>query len=62
MVKIDDLEREMNDKEFAQYQKDIADEQARKEEAQAKADSKQSALAKLAALGLTENEVNGLIS
>lgn len=50
----------LTDEEIAQREKDMAFEIARREkeaaEAQAKAEAKASALAKLAALGLTEEE------
>ena len=53
MVKIDDVEREMTDAEFAQYQKDVADEQKRIADATAKQDAKTALLAKL---GITADE------
>ena len=68
MIRIHDVatnkvvDREMNDAEFAQLQIDIAAGEAKAQEALAKESAKASALAKLAALGLTEDEVNGLIS
>jgi hypothetical protein len=68
MIRIHDVatnkvvDREMNDAEFSQLQIDIAASEAKAEEALAKESAKASALAKLAALGLTEDEVNGLIS
>jgi len=54
------IEREMNDEEFAQWQKDVADAKIRDEaEAQAKA-KKAAAEAKLAALGLTADDLKAL--
>ena len=51
--------------EIAQFQKDVADEAERKRlfeaEQQAKANAKQSAMNKLKALGLTDNEIEGLM-
>jgi len=55
------IEREMNAAEFAQYQ---IDQEAIKNRAKAEADklaAKQSAQAKLAALGLTPDEVTAII-
>jgi uncharacterized protein YggE len=54
------IEREMNDIEFAQYQKDKAEAEARKAQAQAKAEAKEAAQAKLAALGLTVEDLQAL--
>jgi DNA-binding NarL/FixJ family response regulator len=59
-IQIDDIVREMTDEEYANYQifqKELAESQAKQE---AKAASRQSALAKLAALGLTEEEIAAL--
>jgi hypothetical protein len=57
---------EMTDEEIAQRKKDVAMYEAEKSEreavAQAKAEAKASALAKLEALGLTEEEATALIS
>jgi hypothetical protein len=57
---------EMTDEEIAQREKDVAMYEAekaeREAEAQAKTEAKASALAKLEALGLTEEEANALIS
>jgi hypothetical protein len=55
-------DREMNDAEFAQLQSDLATFEAKAEKVATKEAAKVSALAKLGALGLTEDEVNGLIS
>ena len=59
------IEREMNDKELAQYEADTVKREAR-EKVKTKADAdkaavKQSAQAKLAALGLTDDEVKAII-
>lgn len=68
IIRIHDMEtneivdREMNEAEFAQYQIDIAYGESRTQKALEKEAAKISALAKLEALGLTEDEVNGLIS
>ena len=60
------IEREATTEEIAQRAKDAVAVAAWKKEIEkaenAKATAKASALAKLAALGLTEDEVNGLIS
>ena len=59
------IEREMNEKELAQYEADTVKREAReKVKAKAEADkaaAKQSAQAKLAALGLTEEEVASIL-
>lgn len=68
MVRIHDLEtneiidREMNEQELTQYNIDKAAGEAARNETLAKEAAKASAISKLAALGLTEDEVNGLIS
>jgi DNA-binding NarL/FixJ family response regulator len=59
-IQIDDLVREMTDEEFTAYkaqQKASATAQA---EANAKIAARESALAKLAALGLTADEIGAL--
>jgi hypothetical protein len=59
-IQIDDLVREMTDEEHEAY---LANENAilqAESEAQAKDQSRASALAKLAALGLTEEEIAAL--
>jgi hypothetical protein len=59
-IQIDDLVREMTDEEYANYQgiqTETAEAEARQEAKQA---ARQSALAKLAALGLTEEEIGAL--
>ncbi len=53
-------DREMNAAEFAQYKADQAAEIARQAEAQAKADAKAAAQSKLAALGLTVEDLQAL--
>ena len=66
MVRMHDLElnevidREMNDAEFAQYQADQAAEIIVKAEAEAKAQAKVTAEGKLAALGLTTDDLRAL--
>jgi hypothetical protein len=59
------VEREMNDEEFAQYELDQIAKQERKEAEEAKLARQQaareSALAKLAALGLNEEETTIII-
>ena len=54
------IDREMNAAEFAQYEKDEAESQARKVEAEAKTEAKAAAQAKLAALGLTVEDLQAL--
>ena len=60
MIQIDDVVREMTDEEFSKYlqQQEIAE--AQEQEAQAKIAARESALTKLAALGLTEAEIAAL--
>lgn len=62
----EEIVRPMTADEIAQLEKDRAAAEAQQAEleaeAQAKAQAKASALAKLAALGLTEEEANALIS
>ena len=59
------VEREMNDAEYEQHLKDIADAEERYAQAQAeeeaKAELKSSAIAKLTSLGLTEQEALAII-
>ena len=59
-IQIDDLVREMTDDEYADYQARQVESVAREAEATAKADARTSALAKLAALGLTQAEMEAL--
>lgn len=59
-IQIDDLVREMTDEEYAQYQaqqQESLDLQAAQE---AKAQARASALAKLSAIGLTQEEIEAL--
>jgi hypothetical protein len=59
-IQIDDLVREMTNEEYVNYQTiqaEIAEAEAKQE---AKAVARESALAKLAALGLTEEEIGAL--
>ena len=60
-IQIDDLVREMTDEEYEDYLSAQAEQANLEAEAQAKADAKASALAKLAALGLTPEELENLI-
>ena len=53
--------REMTDNEFAQYQIDVAEMQAEKNKFDARIAAKESAIAKLAALGLTEDEAQAIM-
>jgi len=60
-IQIDDLVREMTDEEYEDYLL-LQSEQAKLEaETEARAEAKASALAKLAALGLTTEELENLI-
>ena len=54
------IDREMNDEEFAQYEIDRANYEAKKAEAEAKAQTKAAAEGKLAALGLTTDDLRAL--
>ena len=53
-------ERPLTTDEIALSKKAQEDHEARELETQAKADARESALAKLAALGLTQDEINAL--
>ena len=53
-------ERPLNTQELAQRELDMAEAEAQQAEADAKVDARESALAKLAALGLTADEVAAL--
>ena len=53
-------DREMNDAEFAQYEIDLAANAAKEAEAEAKAQAKLTAEGKLAALGLTTDDLRAL--
>jgi DNA-binding NarL/FixJ family response regulator len=59
-IQIDDLVREMTDEEYEAYLASQAQQAELEAQAQAKIDARQSALAKLAALGLTEEEIGAL--
>ena len=54
------IDREMNDEEFAQYQIDQANYAARVIEVEARAQAKAAAESKLAALGLTTDDLRAL--
>ena len=60
-IQVGDEVREMTEAEYAQWQLDQQEAQAQQEAIEAKLAAKESAKAKLAALGLTEDEVNALI-
>ena len=66
MIRIHDCEtnevidREMNDAEFAQHKKDLAKRIEESAETEAKAEAKITAQAKLAALGLTVEDLQAL--
>ena len=53
----EEIEREMNEEELAQYEADLKAQQALQEEQAAKEAARQSALDKLAALGLSPEEI-----
>jgi hypothetical protein len=59
-IQIDDLVREMSNEEYQTYLTDKAVSEAYQAEQDAKIIARQSALAKLAALGLTEEEIGAL--
>jgi hypothetical protein len=59
-IQIDDLVREMTDEEYEAYLAHQAAQEALQVEQQAKIDARNSALAKLAALGLTQDEIDAL--
>jgi hypothetical protein len=59
-IQIDDLVREMTDEEYEVYLADQASQEALQAEQDAKIATRASALAKLAALGLTEEEIGAL--
>jgi hypothetical protein len=54
------VERPLTSDEVAEHEALALEQEARQAEAQAKADARESALAKLAALGLTQDEINAL--
>ena len=59
-IQIDNVVREMTDKEYADYQTIVAEIAEREAQQEAKAAARESALAKLVALGLTEEEIGAL--
>lgn len=59
-IQIDELVREMTDEEYESYLVDQAAQKALQAEQDAKIAARQSALTKLAALGLTEEEIGAL--
>ena len=59
-IQIDDEVREMTEDEKKSYLKEMAIVEAREAEAKAKEEARESALAKLAKLGLTEEEIASL--
>jgi hypothetical protein len=60
-VQIGDEVRPMTDDEYAQWQQDAADAQAAAAAADNRARARASALAKLSALGLSDDEINALV-
>jgi len=54
------IDREMTNAEYTQHLKDVAELEARKAEAEAKAQAKVTAEGKLAALGLTTDDLRAL--
>jgi hypothetical protein len=60
LIQINDEVREMNDDEFENYQTIVAEINARKAEAEVKAEAKSAAQAKLSALGLTVEDLQAL--
>ena len=56
----EEIEREMNAEEFTQYEKSTAENEATEAKLQASKDAKLSAAAKLAALGLTLDDLKAL--
>jgi len=59
-IQIDDLVREMTDDEFTLHKAQIKEKAKIQAESDAKIAARQSALAKLAALGLTADEIGAL--
>ena len=59
-IQIDDLVREMTDEEYESYLAIKQEQEAIQAEQDAKVAARASALAKLAALGLTEEEIGAL--
>jgi hypothetical protein len=61
-IQIDNLVREMTDKEYQTYLVVTADQAEQEAKEQAKIKAKESAIAKLTKLGLTANEIEALQS
>lgn len=61
LIQIGDVVREMNETEFAQHEKDVAEHAANVEAVADAIKARQTALAKLEALGLTPAEVAALV-
>jgi hypothetical protein len=59
-IQINDLVREMTDEEYQTHLAITADQAEQEAQVQAKIDARASALAKLAALGLTQEEIGAL--
>jgi hypothetical protein len=59
-IQIDDLVREMTDEEYETYLANQAAQEALQVEQETKTAARESALAKLAAIGLTEEEIRAL--
>jgi hypothetical protein len=59
-IQIDDLVREMTDEEHEAYLAAQAEQAEQEAQLQAKIEARQTALAKLAALGLTQDEIDAL--
>lgn len=62
LIQIGDEVREMNDAEYAQFQLDLEAQALEQAEITAKIAARTSALAKLAALGLTDAEIAALVA
>ena len=60
LIQIGDEVREMNEAEFAQYEKDLSTAETEKQLEATKAAAKAAALAKLEALGLNEADLTAL--
>ena len=61
-IQIGNEVREMTDAEYAQWQADTADAAARQQVATDAAAARASAIAKLAGLGLTDDEISALVN
>jgi hypothetical protein len=59
-IQIDDLVREMTDEEHESYLATQAEQAEQEAQLQAKIEARQTALAKLASLGLTQDEIDAL--